>query len=84
MLPTLFATQLIGGSKGMPRHLDGHLLVSRSSVQFEAFPQIENLSWSCRQLTSVTHKGKSNETLIRATAKSYLFDLGSPQQPLRW
>lgn len=47
---TSFPALLTGGSKGVPNHLHGDLRVRNGAVEFAAYPQIYNVSWSCGDL----------------------------------
>src|SRR5580698_6995078 len=41
---------LKGGSTDVPKHLPGDLQVRADAVEFAAYPQFYNVSWSCNDL----------------------------------
>jgi hypothetical protein len=73
-----FSAQLDGGSKGVPSHLPGTIYVSTDRVEFQAFPQVESIIWSCEQIEHLSF-GKETATLETRRAK-YRFSLKSAQQ----
>jgi hypothetical protein len=80
-----FSARLDGGSKGVPSNLPGTLYVSPGRVEFEAFPQVEYLVWSCKDVKAVQrHRGSDRQMVtLRFTVASYRFDLDSTVQSAR-
>ena len=73
-----FRARLDGGSKGVPSHLEGMLHISPNRIEFEAFPQIENLVWSCER---IKHLGRRGETVtIDSPSGTYRFNVNSPEE----
>lgn len=67
---------LIGGSKGLPSHLSGDLHVRADAVDFEAYPQIYNVSWSCNDLRQIGALVRKNQTVALSSAIGvHRFDL---------
>jgi hypothetical protein len=81
-LPMSFSARLDGGSKGVPSHLTGTLNVSPGRLLFEAFPQVEYITWPCEQLIALKrrrgHEGR--EITVTSSRASYRFNVDSSQQ----
>jgi len=73
-----FPARLDGGSKGIPFHLPGTVYVSTDRIEFQAFPQVEYIVWSCKQIERLS-VGKETVTLETGRGK-YRFSLKSAQQ----
>jgi hypothetical protein len=73
-----FPVRLDGGSKGVPSHLPGTIYVSTDRIEFQAFPQVEGIIWSCKQIETLS-VGKDMVTLETGHAK-YRVNLKSSQQ----
>jgi hypothetical protein len=73
-----FPARLDGGSKGVPSHLPGTIYVSTDRIEFQAFPQVEDIVWSCRQVERLSI-AKERVTLETGREK-YRFSLKSAQQ----
>lgn len=77
-----FHARLDGGSKGVPFHLEGELHISPNRIEFEAFPQIENIVWSCEQ---INHVGQRREIVtIDSVSGTYRFNVNSAQEAERF
>jgi hypothetical protein len=73
-----FSVQMDGGSRGVPSHLPGIIYVSKDRIEFQAFPQVEDMVWSCKQIHRLSSKSE-NATLVAGPTK-YRFNLKSAQQ----
>ncbi len=77
-----FRARLDGGSKGVPLHLEGKLYISPHRIEFEAFPQVENIRWSCDQIKRV---GQRREIVtIDSASGTYRFNVNSPEEAERF
>ena len=77
-----FRARLDGGSKGVPLHLEGKLYISPHRIEFEAFPQIENIVWSCEK---IKHLGRRRETVtIDSASGTYRLNVNSPEEAERF
>ena len=75
---TSIGARLDGGSEAIPSNLPGKLCVDRDRIQFHAFPQFAEYTWSCAQVLSIRSK---KQTLILMTASAtYRFHIGSSSQ----
>jgi hypothetical protein len=76
-----FPAMLAGGSRGVPLSLPGTLYLSEARLEFEAFPQIENVTLPCTVIKSVDYArhNKSVVTIVSA-GSTYQFDLRSASQ----
>lgn len=77
-----FPAKLDGGSKGVPSELSGTFYVSPGRLEFDAFPQVEYLVWSCEEMKAMQRTaGFDRRTVIlRFTVASYRFHLESTTQ----
>jgi hypothetical protein len=75
-----FPARLDGGSKGVPSHLPGTIYVSTDRIEFQAFPQVEDIVWSCRQVERLSI-AKERVTLETGRGK-YRVSLKSAQQAI--
>jgi hypothetical protein len=75
-----FPAEMTGGSKGVPGHLPGTLFVSTDRIEFEAFPQVEDNAWSCKQIERLS-SGKER-VMLTAGRIEYRFILKSAQQTI--
>jgi hypothetical protein len=83
--PSVFACTLHGPDKAVDAHLDGSLRVTANRIEFEAFPPVENLTWSCNKVSSVEVKRRSkNAVALRSSESNYLFDLKTRDQASRF
>jgi hypothetical protein len=78
-----FPARIDGGSKGVPSHLPGTISVSTGRVEFHAFPQVEDLVWSCRVGGFRQHHRPGSAIVkIEAAGSVYRFNLVSTRQAL--
>jgi hypothetical protein len=74
---------LDGGSRGVP-HLNGTIHVSDSRIEFEAFPQVENLTFSCGTFGASRHPRRNGNVItIYSSGLTYRFDIYSTLQAER-
>src|SRR5580704_14267528 len=73
--------RLDGGRKGVPSHLPGTIYVSTDRVEFHAFPQVEDLVWSCRQIGDLRQHYRPGSAIvtIEVAGSVYRFNLMSPR-----
>jgi hypothetical protein len=75
-----FPALLDGGSNGVP-HLPGAVTVSETRVEFEAFPQVENVALPCTSIKQALFaRGHKNVVTIVSADTTYRFDLHSGPQ----
>jgi hypothetical protein len=75
-LPSVFACTLHSSDRAADGHLEGSLRVVPKRIEFEAFPQVENITLSCGQISAVELKGRNkNAVAIRSSDSNYVFDL---------
>jgi hypothetical protein len=76
-----FPVVLDGGSAGVPSNLHGTIIVSNDRVVFEAFPEVENVTISCKAIKTAAFARRNAQILkIVSSHTTYRFDLlGHPQ-----
>jgi hypothetical protein len=75
-LPSVFACTLHSSDRASDGHLEGSLRVVPKRIVFEAFPQVENVTLPCGQISAVALKGRNkNVVAIRSSDSNYVFDL---------
>lgn len=76
-----FPAKLEGGSNGTPSHLTGTIYVSPNRFEFDAFPQVEDIVYSCNQIKFVGRRGMGRQTVVVSSSMAdYRFNLNSDQQ----
>jgi hypothetical protein len=79
--PSVFACTLESESTGDDVHLGGWLRVRENRIEFEAYPQVEYITWHCGQITTIEVTGRHKTTVaIRSADTSYSFDLRTSAQ----
>ena len=79
-----FPAMLAGGSNGVP-HLNGTISVAETRIEFEAFPQVENLELPCRAIRDTRQpRRKKNMISIDSAGVAYRSDLYSAPQAERF
>jgi hypothetical protein len=79
---TSFPARLDGGSKRVPSHLDGRIYVSTNRIELQAFPQEEDLVWSCGQIKQIgQHRWSEKELVAVDTATmKFWFNMNSARK----
>jgi hypothetical protein len=76
-----FPAMLAGGSRGVPLSLPGTLHLSGARLEFEAFPQVENVTLPCATIKAASFaRGNKNVITIVSAGATYRFDLYSGPQ----
>jgi hypothetical protein len=76
-----FPAMLAGGSKGIASSLPGTLHLSGTRLEFEAFPQVENVALPCATIKAASFaRGNKNVITIVSAGATYRFDLHSGSQ----
>lgn len=77
-----FPARLDGGSRGVPSHLPGTIYVATERVEFHAFPQVEDLVWSCRKIGDFKQHYRPGGAIviIEVAGSVYRINLMSPRQ----
>jgi hypothetical protein len=80
-----FPAMLSGGSSGVLLSLTGTISLSEARIEFEAFPQVENVTLPCRSV-SAGRRSRRNKNVITidSAGVAYRFDLYSAPQAQRF
>jgi hypothetical protein len=75
---------LDGGSRGVP-HLNGTIYLSETRIEFEAFPQVENMTLPCTAIRAAGRPRRNRNVItINSAGVAYRFDLYSAPQAERF
>jgi hypothetical protein len=76
---------LDGGSRGVPSSLSGTVSLSETRVEFEAFPQVENVTLPCTAIRAARRPRRNKNVItIDSAGVAYRFDLYSATQAERF
>jgi len=79
-----FPAMLDGGSRGVP-HLNGTIYLSETRIEFEAFPQVENMTLPCTAIRAAGHPRRNKNVItIDSAGVAYRFDLYSAPRAERF